>query len=58
MQRILMDEDFWNNNMLPMLRNFYLQAMLRELVDSRIARRLRVQEPLVEIENAIGLSFE
>lgn len=39
------DDEFWEGNLLPKLKQFYMECILPEIADSRIRRGMRVREP-------------
>lgn len=41
---IKIDVSFWNEEMLPKLKNFYLSALLPEIIDPRYPRQLPIRE--------------
>lgn len=43
-QKILRDDDFFETKMKTLLENFYFQAMLPELIDSRVDRNRRLRD--------------
>jgi hypothetical protein len=45
-ERIERDDEFWNLKMIPKLEQFFMECVLPEYADSRIARGKRVREPL------------
>ncbi|XP_054265988.1 uncharacterized protein LOC128988593 [Macrosteles quadrilineatus] len=44
-ERIYIDSELWRQVMLPKLKRFYMDCMLPEIADSRIAREMRVRDP-------------
>ncbi|KAG8195471.1 hypothetical protein JTE90_002643 [Oedothorax gibbosus] len=44
-EEIAKDTIFWDNIMIPKLREFYLKSILPEIADSRIRRGLMCREP-------------
>lgn len=44
-ERIYIDNELWRQVMLPKLKRFYMDCMLPEIADSRIAREMRVRDP-------------
>lgn len=44
-ERIFVDKELWLNIMLPQLTRFYMECLLPEIADSRIAREMRVRDP-------------
>jgi len=39
------DKEFWQNRMLPLLKRFYYECMLPEIVDSRHNRHMPIRNP-------------
>lgn len=54
MVKIVEKEDaFWDTQMLPKLKQFYMECVLPEIVDSRQSRSMPIREPdyIVEAQN-------
>ena len=45
-EKIEIDKSFWSNVMLPKLKNFYMNCMLPEIIDSRIKRGKPIRNEL------------
>ncbi|XP_071652583.1 uncharacterized protein [Temnothorax longispinosus] len=49
--RVNRDNAFWETNMLPLLKRFYHDSMLPEILDSRHKRNMSIREPRYIIES-------
>lgn len=45
--KIFRDKELWERKMLPKLKMFYFEALLPELIDSRVVRKLEIRDTFI-----------